>query len=388
MIFDFDREIERTGTACLKFDRRLDYFGNDKVIPLWIADMDFAAPEAVTRALAVRAAHPIYGYSYYPESLFEAFVAWLDRRFGWKIQREWIVMCPGVVPSLHAAILAYTQPGDGVIIQPPVYAPFFSSVEQTGRRIAVNPLRLENGRYSFDLAHLRSCAEQGARMLLLCSPHNPVGRVWTAAELTELLECCAHHGITIVSDEIHADLVYPGHQHLPLAMLAGNPANIITAAAPSKTFNIPGLGLSVLVVPGKQQRVSLQQAFGTLQVGAANPFSICAFEAAYRAGEPWLDSLLPYLDANRAYVKNFLSAMIPEIKLMQSQGTYLLWLDCNEMGMSDAQLKRFFIQEANVGLSPGILFGPQGSGFMRMNIGAPLHTIRTALENIAQARRK
>jgi cystathionine beta-lyase len=369
----------------VKYDGRLDYFGTDKVIPLWIADMDFPAPEAVTRALSERAAHPVYGYTSYSDSLFEALMSWLDRRHGWKIQREWIVMCPGVVPSLHAAILAFTQPGDAIIIQPPVYAPFFSAVQLTGRRLVENPLRCENGRYSFDLEHLQHCAIAGARMLLLCSPHNPVGRVWRPEELSELLQLCARFGITIVSDEIHADLIYPGERHTPLGMLGNNTANIITAAAPSKTFNIPGLGLSVLIVPDARQRTLLERAFGLLHVSAANPFSLCAFEAAYREGELWLESVLAYLDATRQYVRTVLPVALPEIQLTEPEGTYLLWLNCKEMGMTDAQLKRFFVQEAGVGLSPGIVFGQQGSGYMRMNIGAPRQSIRSALAQIVQA---
>lgn len=385
MSVDFDREIPRNGTAALKHDGREVYFGTEDVIPLWVADMDFAAPEAVTRALVARAAHPVYGYTLYPESLFEALIAWLKNRHGWEIQREWILMSPGVVPSLHAAALAFAQPGEGVIIQPPVYFPFASSVTNTGRRLIVNPLRLENGRYKIDFAHLEQCAAEGARLLLFCSPHNPVSRVWSREELEEILRIARRHDLIVLSDEIHADLVYPDFHHTSLAALANNGDNIITAVAPSKTFNIPGLGLSALVVPNPEHRAALAKAFDMLHVSAANPFSIAAFEAAYREGEEWLDELLAYLQETRDCVSAYLLRHLPSIRLIQPEGTYLLWLDCQALGMPDRQLQDFFVHEARVGMSPGMVFGEGGSGFMRLNIAAPRHIIIEALDRIRLA---
>lgn len=381
----FDWIIRRNGTSSFKHDARREYFGSDDVLPLWVADMDFAAPVGVQRALAERAAHPIYGYTVYPESLYDSLIHWLEVRHNWSVERDWIVLCPGVVPSLHASIFAFSQPGDAVIVQPPVYAPFFSAPEITGRTLLLNPLKFEHGRYGFDLAHLERCATDGARLLLLCSPHNPAGRVWRQQELQALLEICQRHGITVVSDEIHADLTYPGMQHTPLAKLAQGKTNVITAVAPSKTFNIPGLGLSALIVPDKMDRAAISRTFDMLHVGAANPFSIVAFEAAYREGTPWLDELLVYLDATKELVRVFLERNLPKIKLVEPEGTYLLWLDCRAMNLSDEQLKQFFAQDARVGLSPGVLFGAEGSGFMRMNIGAPRAVISEALERIARA---
>ncbi|HKB60518.1 MAG TPA: PatB family C-S lyase [Gallionellaceae bacterium] len=385
MSFDFDRVIPREGTASFKYDGRQQFIGRADVIPLWVADMDFAAPDGVTQALAQRAAHPIYGYSVYPESLYQSLMDWQRTRYGWEVPREQIVFCPGVVPSLHAAMLALCAPGEGVIVQPPVYPPFLAAPEITGRTRVDNPLRFEAGRYFLDLDQLERCAAQGARLLLLCTPHNPVGRVWERAELEALLDVCARHDVTIVSDEIHADLTYPGVTHLPLADLARGRVNVITAVAPSKTFNIPGLGLSALVVPEAAQRAAIEKVFGLLHVSATNPFSITAFEAAYRTGAPWLAALQAYLAGTRALVRDFLDAQLPQIRLIEPEGTYLLWLDCREMGLDDAQLKDFFVQQAGVGLSPGILFGPQGSGYMRMNIGAPRALIQEALERIARA---
>ncbi|HSM97596.1 MAG TPA: PatB family C-S lyase [Gallionella sp.] len=384
---EFDSVIPRNGTSSSKYDGRMDFFGASDVLPLWVADMDFAAPAAVRAALVARAAHPIYGYTVYPESLYEALVAWLQKRHDWPVDREWIVLCPGVVPSLHAAIIALSQPDDEVIVQPPVYAPFLAAPKTVGRRSLPNPLKFKDGRYGFDLEHFERCAAEGARLLLLCSPHNPVGRVWQPDELRALLEICRRYGIAVVSDEIHADLVYPGGHHTPLARLNDGTVKVITAVAPSKTFNIPGLALSALIVPDETDRAALAKAFGLLHAGAANPFSIVAFEAAYRNGAPWLDDLLGYLEVTYRMVHTFLQQHLPLIRLTAPEGTYLLWLDCRAMGLDDKQLNRFFVQQAKVGLSPGIIFGEQGSGFMRMNIAAPRSVIAEALEKIARAER-
>lgn len=383
----FDRVIPRDGTSSFKYDERVRVFGTSDVLPLWVADMDFAVPQAVQDALMARAAHPVYGYTVYPESLYEALVGWLKKRHAWQVEREWIVMCPGVVPSLHAAIIALSQADDAVIVQPPVYAPFLAAPKTVGRRLLLDPLKIEDGRYCFDLEHFERCAAEGARLLLLCSPHNPVGRVWRADELQALLEICKRYGIIVVSDEIHADLIYPGIHHTPLARLSDGAVKIVTAVAPSKTFNIPGLGLSALIVPDEQDRAAITKIFDMLHVGAANPFSIVAFEAAYRDGAPWLDDLLVYLEATCRFVRTFLQQHLPRIKLIAPEGTFLLWLDCRAMQLNDRQLEQFFVQRAGVGLSPGVIFGEQGSGFMRLNIAAPRSVIAGALEKIARAER-
>lgn len=385
--FDFDREIDRTGTHSVKYDNRLAMFGKADVIPAWVADMDFAAPPAVTRALIERAQHPIYGYTLFPDSLFEALIDWLQRRHGWTVQRDWIVMCPGVVPSINAAVMALTQPGDAIIIQPPVYFPFFSAATQTGRKLIQNPLRLDNNRYTIDFDHLEQCARQ-AKFLLLCSPHNPVGRVWLPEELERLLQLAEKNDLVIFSDEIHHDLLYPGQQHHVLAARAHNQSSVITAVAPSKTFNIPGLNLSALIVPDKTMRNAITQVFNSLHVSASNPFSVTAFESAYRGGEAWLEALRVYLRDTRDAVESYLAEHLPEIKAIPAEGTYLLWLDCRAMNLTDAELKHFFIHQAGVGLNPGVQFGQEGSGFMRLNIGAPRQTVLRVLEKIRLAMRR
>lgn len=385
MTIDFDHEIPRGGSNSVKHDGRAAYFGTTDVQPLWVADMDFASPEAVTSALADRAQHPLYGYTLYPESAYEALIVWLKKKHHWEIQREWIFMAPGVVPSLFASVMAFAKEGEGVIIQPPVYFPFFSAVTINNRRLIENPLRLVGNQYEIDFEHLEKCAADGARLMLFCSPHNPVGRVWSKQELNELLRVARDYDITIISDEIHADLVYPDEQHNPLATLAGPSDKVITTVAPSKTFNIPGLGLSCIIAPDPEHRQALKQVFETLHIANTNPFSIVAFEAAYRGGEAWLNSLLIYLQGNRDFVNDYVNQHLPAIKVIPSQGTYLLWLDCRNLELSDIKLREFFVSEAKVGMNPGITFGKNGSGFMRLNIASPRHVIAKALDRIKQA---
>lgn len=383
MSFDFDKAVDRSASSSVKFDARQAYFGRKDVMPMWVADMDFAAPAEVTEALVARAKHPVYGYTLYPDSLYQSLIDWCERRYNWSLKRSQIMMCPGVVPSIHAAIQGLTRAGDKVIVQPPVYFPFFSAVTESGRELLLNPLKLENGHYSMDLNHLEDCARQGAKLLLLCSPHNPVGRVWRRQELKDLLTLAERYQMTIISDEIHADLIYPGETHLPLADLSDS-VNVLTTVVPSKTFNIPGLALSALVVPDKADRRAIKQVFDSWHVSAANPFSISAFEAAYNYGEAWLDALMQYLQQSRDEAAQFIDEALPDIKLIQPQGTYLLWLDCRQMGLDNPTLRQFFIEQAGVGMNPGYVFGDNGSGFMRLNIGTPRARVEQALQKIAE----
>ncbi len=381
---DFDKIIDRTGTSNVKYGVRKAVFGTENVTPLWVADMDFAAPKAVTDALIQRAKHPIYGYTHYPDSLFTAMQNWFQHRHNWSIDKQSILICPGVVPSMHAVIEALSEVGDSIIVQPPIYPPFFSAITDTGRKIIENPLKLEKGEYYLDLEHLEQCAAAGAKILLFCSPHNPVGRVWQKKELESVLDIARRYQLIIISDEIHADLIYPQYQHIPLATLTDD-VTVITAVSPSKTFNIPGLGLSSLVINDRQHWQAVRQVFDRLHINAINPFSITAFEAAYREGEPWLDELMTYLDETRRHVMELFDDTDLSINVLSSQGTYLLWIDCRAMNLSDDELKSFFVKQAKVGLNPGISFGESGSGFMRMNIAAPRKIIIDACQAIIQA---
>jgi cystathionine beta-lyase len=385
MAMDFDQQIMRENTGSLKFDGRNQVFGTKDVLPLWVADMDFAVPQAVAEALQARAQHPIFGYSLYPESLYQSLINWFDRRYNWSIERDWIMMAPGVVPSLHAASMAFAEQGEGIIVQPPVYFPFFSAVNRTQRQLLLNPLKENVGRYSLDFELLDAQAAE-ARMLIFCSPHNPVGRVWSREELEELLRVAMRHNLLILSDDIHADLTYPGVHHQLLANMDGEfqdfvHSNVITAVAPSKTFNIPGLGLSSLIVPNPEHRKRLQQVFDQLQLSNHNPFSIVAFEAAYNSGDQWLDDLRQYLAENRALLKSAIEHLSP-LRWIEPEGTYLLWLDCRNLGLDDVRLNQFFIHQCGLGLSPGKLFGEQGSGFMRLNLGTTRSRLQTAMEQL------
>ncbi len=379
MAFNFDQEIQRENTNSVKFDGRQHYFGTTDVSPLWVADMDFAVPECVTRALQERINHPVFGYTIYPDSIYQAIIDWFQRRHQWTIERDWIVFAPGVVPSLFAAAKTFAQEGEGVIVQSPVYFPFFSAVTTNNRKLINNPLREINGRYEIDFEHLEICAQQGAKLLMLCTPHNPVGRVWSEAELQQLLEISRRYDLTILSDDIHCDLIYSGVKHTMLGRLAQPGDKIITTIAPNKSFNIPGLGLSALVIPNAAERNAMKQAFESLHVGNYNPLSIAAFEAAYREGDQWLDALLRYLEDTRDFAADFIAREIPQIKLIKPEATYLLWLDCRALGLADARLRDFFVRECKVGMNPGTVFGEGGSGFMRMNIGTTKARITDAL---------
>ncbi len=390
----FDVPVSREHTCSVKFDARKAVFGRDDVIPVWVADMDFAAPEPVTRALQERASHPVYGYTLFPDSLYQSMIDWFADRHGWRIEREWILMAPGVVPSLNAACMAYAAPGEGVIIQPPVYPPFFSSVRHSGREVIENPLVPDEeraGHYRMDLEHLEACAARpDARILLLCSPHNPVGRVWSESELRAVLAIARRHELVVISDEIHCDLTFPDKPgHTVLANLAGPEDALVTAVAPSKSFNMPGLGLSALVIADPELRKAMKSVFESMHLPQCNPFSIAGFEAGYRHGGPWLDRLMDYLQGNRDFIAQAVAERLPGIRVTAPEGTYLMWLDCRELcrdrDLDDAGLKRFFVRDAGVGMNPGLSFGEQGRGFMRLNIGCPRLVLEQVVDRIEAA---
>lgn len=382
-MFDFDQIISRSGTASEKWDGRLATFGRADVTPLWVADMDFAAPPAVTEALLARAQHPIYGYTLADEAVYDSLIAWLYQQHGWHVERDWIVLTPGVVPSIYAAVQALTQSHQGVIVQPPVYPPFFSAVKTHGRTLLENPLCLENGRYRMDVEQLERCAQQGAKLLLLCSPHNPVGRVWQRDELMAVLDIVRRYQLTIFSDEIHADLVYPEFKHLPLAKLTGEGDAVMTAVSPGKTFSLAGLGLSALIIPDAMIRRRMVDAFAQLHIQSLNPFSLTACTAAYQHGSAWRDALLLYLRDTRDAVMAYLTQHVPQIRPIAPEGTYLMWLDCRGLNMTDAELRDFFVDQCAIGMNSGVSFGQGGGGFMRLNLASPRAVLMAALEKVA-----
>lgn len=381
----FDTLITRQNSGSTKWDDAPALFGAKDVLPFWVADMDFPSPQAITEALAARLEHGIFGYPSPHSYAYDAVTTWLEQRHNWKTNPAWMVSTPGVVTALTLAVQAFTQPGDKVIIQPPVYPPFFSSVQNQGRVVLENPLIYEGGTYHIDFDDLAKKAPE-AKMLVLCSPHNPVGRVWSHSELTKLLEICLENEILIVADEIHGDLVYTGHQHIPLGSLAvDNSDKIITLTAPSKTFNTAGLYTSIAIIPNEKLLSQFSQIVQQLGINKSNVFGITALEAAYRHGAPWLDELLVYLEGNAQHLTEYLGANIPAIKVDKPQGTYLAWLDCRNLKLSQQELTQFFAKKAKVGLNDGLTFGSQGTGFMRLNFGCPRPLLTEGLTRIAQA---
>lgn len=382
--FDFDAVIDRTGSHCEKWDGRRQKFGRADVLPLWVADMDFAAPACVQQAVTARAAHPVYGYTFPDAALYEALLGWYQRRHHWQIEPKQLLLTPGVMPSVFAAIRALTEPGDAVLVPTPVYPPFFAAVEQHQRRLVQSPLLRTSDGYRLNFAHLEQEAKAGAKMLLLCSPHNPVGRVWTVGELTQLIELALRYRLIVVSDEIHCDLTYPGVTHTPLARLAPPELRLLTAVSPSKTFNIPGLSLSALVVAHAADRRAVKEVFARAHVNPFNPFTLAAFSAAYQAGDAWLDALRIYLEGNRQAVMAQLAAL-HGISAELPEATCLMWLDCRQLGLDDAALRDFFVQQAGLGLNEGVSFGLGGAGFMRLNIGTRRAQLLQAMAQLGQA---
>ena len=378
-IYNFDELIDRTNTNCIKYDIRKSFFGNADVIPLWVADMDFKTPDFIIDAIKKRAEHELFGYTFRPDSYSESIVNWLKRRHNWEIKPEWISFSPGVVAGLTLAIDTFSKPGDGVIIQPPVYFPFFDSVKGTGRELIENPLQLINGRYYFDLEDLKKKITLNTRLLLLSNPHNPGGMAWNENELTALAQICIENKILILSDEIHSDLIFEGFQHTPIARISEEIAqNCIVCMAPSKTFNTAGLTTSFLVIPNKRHFVAYERVMRLPHLHMGNIFGTVALEAAYTHGDEWLGQLMNYLQDNYSFLEKFFIDHLPEVKVMKPEATYLIWIDFSAYGLSDEALNQKLI-DAGVGLNRGVVFGKQGSGYMRLNIGCPRSVLEQAL---------
>jgi cystathionine beta-lyase len=384
----FDTKINRHQSGSVKWDDADFLFGAEGVLPLWVADTDFLAPAPVLEAIQKRAAHGVFGYPSPRHQGFKALQGWLKKRHNWEPDEAWMVSTPGVVTALSVAIQTFTQPGDKIIIQPPVYPPFFSSVQRNGRQIIENPLINEGGNYRIDFDDLARKAKD-AKLLIFCNPHNPVGRVWSKEELKELTAICLQNNLLIVSDEIHSDLILQEHRHIPLSSLSQElAARIITCMAPSKTFNTAGLYTSTVIISDAEVRKQFTDSVQTLGIAKNNVFGIAAQEAAYLYGEPWLEQLLVYLEGNADFLTGFVAEKLPKIKIKKPEGTYLAWLDCRELGLTADQLGSFFANEAKVGLNNGATFGQQGEGFMRLNFGCSREVLREALERIEQAYKK
>lgn len=382
---DFNAHIERRGTGAIKYNTESRQMPPD-VIPLWVADMDFAAPNCVCTALQKRVEHGIFGYTQSGDGYFAALHGWMHRRFGYSIRPEWVVQTPGVVFALYAAVRALTEPGDAVIIQEPVYYPFAQAVKATGRRLVSVPLRLQNGRYEMDLqGFAENATRENAKLFILCSPHNPVGRVWEKEELLAVGDICERLGMRVISDEIHADFIFPGHTHRVFAALKPSFAQFtVTCTAPSKTFNLAGLHAANIFAENPEIKKKLEAELRLTGYSLPNLMGIISCQAAYEGGEPWLTELLAYLKGNLDFLSQRLSE-IPGVSLVRPEGTYLAWLDFRALSLTDAQLNDFLINSARLWLSPGTAFGRGGELFQRLNFACPRPLLATALERLSQA---
>jgi cystathionine beta-lyase len=386
-MYDFDTVIDRTSTSSSKWSLLKKVTGIDDVLPLWIADMDFASPPEVVESIKERAAHPIYGYTESSDGYYNGLINWMNKRNSWSgIQRDWICFSPGVVAGVNFAIQAYSHLGDKVVIQPPVYYPFKFSILNNGRHLVENPLKLLNGRYVMDYEDLEKKIDGRTKMIILCSPHNPVGRVWTRTELEQLVEICVKKDIAIVSDEIHLDLILGETKHTCTATISEEAMQrTVTLLSPSKTFNLAGLSNSSAIIPNKKLRDAFLNVMQSNGVHFANIFGMVAQEAVYAKGEAWLEELLEYLRGNFSYLEEFIETRIPGLKVYPLEGTYLAWVDCTSLGMDDEELKDFMLKKAKLWLDEGTMFGSGGSMFMRINIGCPRSILKQALERLEKA---
>ena len=386
MRYDFDKVIDRCGTESLKWVYPRKVLKVEDALPMWVADMDFEAPPAVIEALRRRVDHGVFGYPLVPPSFYEAAIGWLKRRHGWEVEKKWMVMTPGIVPALNYCVRAFTRPGDPVIIQTPVYHPFFYAIENNGRRVVCNPLRFDGRRYVMDLDDLRTKIDAPGRLLILCSPHNPVGRVWDRDELEALGRIAVERDLIVIADEIHHDLVYQGHRHHVLAALSPELAQqTITCIAPSKTFNIAGLTTAAVVAANPDLNKKFRDEEERAGFDLGNALGIVAFEAAYRHGEAWLEALLPYLEGNVDLIERFLADRVPGIRFIRPEGTYLALLDARGLGLEPAKLGDFFLRTCRVYFSDGAMFGKELEGFVRVNFGCPRSVLHEALERIERA---
>ena len=387
MPFDFDTVIDRRGTDSVKFDFAAENGYDPDILPLWVADMDFQAPPCVRKALAERVEHGIFGYSDVKADYYDAVCDWFASRFHWAPKAEWVVKTPGVVFALSAAVRVLTQPGDAVLVQPPVYYPFYKVVEQNGRTLVENPLIYENGRYTIDFADMeRKIVDNSVKMFILCSPHNPICRVWTESELRTLGDICLRHGVKVVADEIHCDFTLPGFVHTPFLKACPDMAErTVVCTAPSKTFNLAGLQVSNLFIPGEDMRNAYLAELDRISYRSLNCMGTLACKAAYREGGEWLDACKAYMLENLNYVRAFLAEHLPKVRLVEPEGTYFAWLDCTDLGLTKEELDDRIINKAGVWLDSGAIFGECAAQFQRVVLACPLATLQKALERLRNA---
>ena len=386
-MYDFDRPIDRRNTASVKFDLAEANGYPADVLPMWVADMDFQAPPCVLQALGKAVEHGIFGYSFLPESYYEAVQAWFARRFDWQVERDWILTTPGVVFALASAIRAATEPGDGVMVQSPVYYPFYKAIEQNGRKLVENPLVYADGKYCVDFLDFeRKITDHQVKLFVLCSPHNPVCRVWTLPELQTIGAICKKHGVKVIADEIHCDFAFPEHPHTPFLKACPDMAeDVILCTAPSKTFNLAGLQVSNIFIPGKELRERFGQDLELCSYHGPNCLGAIACQAAYRGGEDWLDACKAYMRGNLDYIRSYLAEHLPQIRLVEPEGTYFAWLDCSGLGLSKEALDELIIHKAGLWLDSGAIFGQAAAQFQRVVLACPRATVEAAMDRLHRA---
>jgi len=389
MTTNFDKLIDRRVYPTQKWNRAdlRQFFGSEEVLPFWIADMDFPAPAAVLEALRKRVDHGIFGYEYKKDSYFAAITGWYKTRHGWNLRREQIQFGPGVLASLAILISQHSEAGEGVIVQPPVFFEFKQVIRKNGRKLVKNPLILADGRYRMDFADLEAkAADPRNKLLILCNPHNPIGRVWAREELAQVDEICRRHHVRVIADEIHGDIVYPPHRYTPFASLSDAAAgNAFILFSPAKTFNLAGMVDGMAAIANESDRRLYDQFVDRYQVNRNNVFTAVAVETAYREGGPWLDELLAYLWQNVAFTGQFLAENVPQVKLIEPEGSYLVWLDFRELGLDVKELQTFLAQEAGLALNAGHWFGREGAGFARMNVAVPRQLLEEAMGRLEKA---
>jgi len=384
MKYNFDKIIERKGTDSIKYDKIPLIFGRDDLQPLWVADMDFATPDFILEDIKKRLEHPVLGYTLRRASFFESYMRWADKRYNWPLKKDWLTFSPGVVGALALSILALTNEKDKIIIQPPVYHPFFDVIKGNNRQLVENPLKKDrDGKFVMDFEHLKSLIDENTKMIIIANPHNPGGRVWHKDELKKLAEIAVTHDLIILSDDIHADFVYQPHQYTPIATINKKAAmRTITVSSPSKTFNIAGLSTSVVIIPNEDMRQQYNKKLMDMHLFLGNIFGNVAFESAYNNGEEWLDELLVYLQANRDYVIDYIQKHIPCIKPVVSEGTFLMWLDFSGTGLAHQEIKDKLINKAKLALNDGTMFGGGSENYFRLNIGTPRKNLQMALKKL------
>lgn len=385
MNYNFDELIDRRETSAEKVEGMKSIWGREDLIPMWVADMDFATPPFVIDAIRKRCEHPVLGYTCKPDSYYQAIINWVDSRYGMKVRKEQITYVPGIVPGLGMAINAFTHPGDKIMIMPPVYHPFSWLVTRNDRRVVECPLILENGTYRMDLDLFRK-EIKGVRVFILCNPHNPGGVVWTHDELKAIADICAEDNVIVFSDEIHADLTLPPRHHVPFAMISERAKNnSVTFMASSKAFNMPGVAASHAIIYNEGLHKRFTTYMESCEFGGGHVFAFPAVEAAYSNGTEWLEQCLAYIQGNIDYLDHYLKTYMPKIKAMLPMASYLVWLDCRELNLSQQQLEDFFVSHAHLALNSGTTFGKEGTGFMRMNVGCPRSVLEQAMKQLKEA---